>query len=62
MKTLKLLAFSALMLIFATALSLFSQMVEVNTNEDVQANIENYHTQPVDGVLVMNDALTYKVQ
>lgn len=61
MKTLKLLAFSALMLIFVTAVSLFSQMIDTQPSEE-QANIEHYHTQPIDGVLVMNDAITYNIQ
>ncbi len=60
MKTLKLLAFSALMLIFATALGLLSEMISPSTS-DAQARIEAHQTQPVDGVLVMNDAITYKV-
>ena len=66
MKTLHTLAFSALMLIFATALSLLGQMVEAksfNSESDLEqrANLEQVHTQPIDGVLVMNDAINYPI-
>ena len=61
MKPLKTLALSALMMICASAFSLLSQMVNRDTFEK-EIEIQQVHTQPVDGVLVMNDAINYPLQ
>ena len=61
MKSLRLLALSALTLIFACSLSLLSQMVH-HEEMETEENLEAYHTQPIDGVLVLNDALAYHAE